>query len=453
MSPKKLLVLTAVVAVLFGFILLFERKMPSTSERESKGDLHWDIPADRIERITIVRGGEKLDFQRADASHWRLIAPHKYPADSAAVSGIASDLGALKRAGNDAPEARPADYGLEKPVASATWVWTDPGDPKARQTRTVEFGSEVPGTDIVAARVAGTQKVLFVPAAVLTSLKKGAEDFQSKDLFGGSSADVSRIDILRGRGRLALVRKAGTWWLSEPLSDLADAGEADRLVGQLTALRAREFVHGNVDLAAQGLNPPLYRVSVTDAKGATTAVDFGATRSDGNAVYAQREGQVLTVDRDIVDDLSKEAVAFRSTRLVDFNRSDVTALEGSFGKATVALAQKDGGWLFEGHPVLAAAADDVESAILGVKSNGVLDDGEAKALPAPAATLSVKMKTGSPWSLTLHPYAGGTAAKVSSRPGGFRVDPATQSQLEAAFRKATVPPTPAPSPSPAKGKT
>jgi hypothetical protein len=38
MSPKKLIALTAVVAVLFAFIVLFERKMPTTAERERKGD-------------------------------------------------------------------------------------------------------------------------------------------------------------------------------------------------------------------------------------------------------------------------------------------------------------------------------------------------------------------------------------------------------------------------------
>jgi hypothetical protein len=446
-SPRKLILLTVVVAVLFGFIALFERKMPTTSDRERKGELYWDIPADRIEHIELTRGGEKLELQRVDASRWRMVQPERYPADAFAASGVASDLAQLKRAGGDAAEAKPADYGLEKPVATATLSWADPGDTKTRKTRTVEFGAAVPGTDIVAAREAGTQRVLFVPSSVLTSIQKNADEFTSKDVFGGSSADVTRVDILRGRGRLALVRKAGVWWLAEPLADLADSIETDRLVGQLTALRAREFVHGNVDLAEQGLNPPLFRVSVTDSKGATTAVDFGALRSDGTAVYAQREGRVLLVDREIVDDLSREAVAFRSAQLLDFNRSDVATLQGAFGKSSFALTQKDGGWSAEGHPILAGAADDVETAILGVKSKGFLDEGEAKGLAAPVATVTVKTKTGASWTLSLHPYPGGTAARVSSRPGGFVVDSSAAGQLEAAFRKAAAPP---PSPSQTK---
>ena len=442
MSPKKLLFLTAIVAVLFGFIAFFERSMPSTAERERKGDLYWDIPTEKIERIEVTRGAEKLEFQRADPSHWKMIRPQKYAADGFAVANVASELAELKRAGGDSNDARPADYGLDQPVATATFEWIDPADPKARKTRTIEFGSQVPGTDIVAARLAGTQKVLFVPASVLTSLKKNPDDFESKEVFEGPSSEISRLEILRGRGRLVLHRKDGAWWLVEPFADLADAGEADRLLGQLTALRAREFVHGNDDLAAQGLNPPLFRVTLIDTKGSATAVEFGAMRSDGNAIYARRDGQVFTVDRDVVDELSREAEPFRSATLLAFNRSDVSALEGSFGKDAFALVQKEGGWTEAGRPVLAAAADDVESTLLGLKSKEYMDETEARALAPAVATVTVKGKPGSDWTLSLHPRGSEMAARVSSRPGGFVVDPVVSGQLEAAFRKALAAPTP-----------
>jgi Domain of unknown function (DUF4340) len=448
-SPKKLILLTAVVAALFAFIVLVERKMPTTAERERKGDLYWDIPADKVDRLALTRGPEGLEFQRVDATRWKMVKPQKYPAESFAVSSLVSDLAALKRAGGEGTDAKPADYGLEKPVASATFDWTDPDDPKARKTRTVEFGSEVPGTDLVSARLAGTQKMLFVPSAVLTGVKKNTEDFLSKDVFGEAASELNKIEILRGRGKLVLARKDGAWWLAEPMSDLADGQEADRLAGQLAALRAREFVRGGVDLAAQGLNPPLFHVAVTDSKSMTTAVDFGATRSDGNGVYAQRDGQVLVVDREIVDDLSKEAVAFRSNRLVDFNRGDVTSLEGVFGKTTVALAQKDGGWSAGGHAVLAGAADDVVSAILDAQSKRYLDDADAKALTSPVATVTIKTKAPSHWVLTLYVRDNGAAAKVSGRPGAFGVDPGLAGALGTAFQKATSPP---PTAAPTKGK-
>src|SRR5215470_6394607 len=119
MSPKKLIALTAVVAALFAFIVFFERKMPTTAERERKGDLYWDIPSDRLDRITLTRGAEKREFQRADPTHWKMTVPEKYPAESFVVSSLATDLAAMKRSGDEATDAKPSDYALDKPVATA----------------------------------------------------------------------------------------------------------------------------------------------------------------------------------------------------------------------------------------------------------------------------------------------------------------------------------------------
>jgi hypothetical protein len=444
-SPRKLVLLSVVVVVLFGFIFLFERKMPTTAERERKGDLYWDIPEERLDRITLTRGSEVVEFHRAEGGPWRMVKPDPYPADVFAVNGLASDLAELKRAGGDSgAEAPAADYGLEKSTVRASFAWTDADDGKAKKTRTIEFGITIPGTDTVAARLEGSPRIFFVPVSVLNAVRKNVDDYRSREVFGGTSGDFVRLEILRGRGRLLLTRKEGFWWLAEPLADLADSGEADRLVGQLTALRARDFVHGTEDLATLSLNPPLYRVTVTGVKGAVASVDFGATRSDGNTIYARREGQVFTVDRDITDELSKEAVAFRSAALVAVNRSEVTALEAGFGDAHFSLLQKEGGWTSQGRSIPASGADDVLTAVLNVKSRSFLDAGDVKGLAPAPSTVTVRMKTGPPWTIAFHPGADRTIAVVSPRPGGFVVDRDAPGTLEAAFRKALAVPTPAP---------
>src|SRR5215469_10988246 len=147
MSPKKLIALSAVVVVLFGFILLFERKMPTTEERSRKGDLYWDIPQENVQRIEIVLGAETLEFQRSGEVGWRMLRPEKYPADSFAVGSVVTELAEMRRAAGEEPaDAKPADYGFDKPAAKATIVWNDSGEPKNVKTRVVEFGATVPGT-------------------------------------------------------------------------------------------------------------------------------------------------------------------------------------------------------------------------------------------------------------------------------------------------------------------
>lgn len=443
MSVRKLILLTAVVAVLFGFIFLFERKIPSTADRQLKGDLYWDLPEERIERLALTRGTEELEFQKTETTPWRMVKPAPYPADAFAVNAVAAELADLKRSGGDSGDARPADYGLEKPEAKATIAWTDADAPGEKKTRTIEFGIGIPGTDIVAARLEGSSKVLFAPSSALAAVRRNADDFRSREVFGGSPADIKRLEILRGRGRLVLERRNGGWWLVEPTADLADAAEAERLAAQLTSARVGDFVHGNDDLAALGLDPPLYRVTAVGARGKSASVDFGATRSDGNSIYARRDGQVFTVDREVADDLSREAEPFRSAALASFSRSDVTAVEGAFGTKRFALAQKEGGWAAQDRPVLAPAADDVLTAILDLEARSFVEEARIGELAAPEATVTVRRKTGPPSILTFHSRGPGTVARVSSRPGGFVVDRDAVGRLEARFEKALSPgPTP-----------
>ncbi|MGH9366440.1 MAG: DUF4340 domain-containing protein [Thermoanaerobaculia bacterium] len=449
MSPRKLLLLTAVVFLLFAFIVFFERKMPTTSERQSTGELHWDLPEERVVSIRLERPGSVVELAR-DGEAWRLTRPAPYPADSFVASDLARQLARLKRVGGDSSEARPEDYGLGKPVASATIQWKDANDPQKRSTQTLEFGIDIPGTDITAARVAGQTRVLFVPSSLAAEVKKGAADFQSKDVFGGSSFDVARLHLERGRGHLVLAQRDGIWWMEQPLKDLADADAASRLAGDLTGLRVVEFLAADDgSLATWGLAPPLYRVMLSAAKGKTTTVEVGATRSDGNAVYARREGQAFTVGSSVVEELAKEAVAFRETGLVKFDRGKASALEGTFGAERLALSRgKDGGWSAGPRLALAGSVEDVMSAILDVRSNAFLEEAEARALLArtPSASLRIVLSEGEPWEIKVFTGSGGPSALVSRRPGAFRLASDPTGNLLAAFRKAAsgLAPTPAP---------
>ncbi|HSS45371.1 MAG TPA: DUF4340 domain-containing protein, partial [Thermoanaerobaculia bacterium] len=297
MSPRKLLFLTVAVLLLFGFILLFERKMPTTEERERKGNLIWELPQDSIESLELSHSGSVVELTKAEKNAWRLTKPEAYPADTTAVSDLVSQLASLKRSGGDSGDARPEDYGFQTPSAKVTISWKEQSKTGKKLSRTLELGLDIPGTDATAARVAGKNAVVFVSTSVANAVKKSPNDFKSKDVFGGSALDVARLEVERGRGRLSLVKKNSVWWLQQPFSDLADGDFVGRLTGELTGLRVLEFLGpaAQENLAGLGLAPPLYRVTLSDAKGPGTTVDFGSTRSDGNSLDARRETQVFAV--------------------------------------------------------------------------------------------------------------------------------------------------------------
>ena len=451
MSPRKLIVLTALVVVLFAFVFLFERKLPSTAERQQKGDLVWEIPEDRVESVRLERPGRVVELARSGASSWKLVRPDTYPADGFAASDVVSQLARLRRTGGDASEARPEDYGLQSPSAKATIVWKDDAKPGKKLSRTLEFGIEIPGTDATAARTAGASAVLFVPTSLASAVKKGPDDFKSKEIFGASASETARLDVDRGRGRLSLVKKDGTWWLRQPLSDLAEGDTVDKFIGSLTALRVIEFLPApqGQGLASFGLAPALFHVVITDTKGSAVSVDFGATRSDGNSIYGRRESQVFTVASSIVEDLSKEAEAFREPRLVRFDRGTVQGIEGAFPRSKFSFERREGGWTVAGKVLPAPSVDDLMTALLDLKSKSFGDEARVKALSgrAPAATVTVKFASGAEppsWLVKLYPGTAQSEATVSARPGSFVLTGEPVSALEAAFQKAATPPPSAP---------
>jgi hypothetical protein len=450
-SPRKLVVLSLVVVGLFAFILLVERRMPSTAERQQAGEKHWDLPEDRVSSVRIDRGNEVVQLVK-DGTGWRMALPDAWPADTPAADDLARILADLPRAGGEPQVGRTEEYGLKPPAAMATFVWTDKDGGETR-TRVVELGTDIPGTDLSAAHVAGEERILFVPRSVATALRRPADEFKSREVFGVSPADVVGLSVERGRGRLDLERRGGAWWLVQPLVDLADRDAASGLVSDVAGLRIAEFVPAaqRGDLSTLGLSPPVYVVTLADGKGRKT-LEIGATRSDGTTVYARRTGQVFTLDSDVVEDVSREAEAYRSLRLLSFDRTEPTGISADFGEGRrYDFVKKDAGWSSAGRPLLASSVDDLETAILDLRGQAFLDAAEAQRLGegVPSASMLVTIPQREPWVVRFFAHRGAGRATVRGRPGAFRVADDVITRLEEAFHKAAASPTPAPVTTPA----
>src|SRR5215471_13572384 len=449
MSPRKLVILTAVVLVLFGFIILFERKMPTTADRERKGDLVWEIPESRIESVRLENGNSQVELQRSNST-WRVVKPEAYPADATAASDLIGQLASLKRAAPDAQGAKPEEYGVTTASPKVTLVWKDEGNDQKKLSRTLSIGKEMSGTDSTAAQ--SGQEIVFIPTSVATAARKGADDYKSKDVFTTSGFDAARLEIERGRGRLNLSKKNGVWWINQPISDIADGDAVQRIVSDLTGLKALNFLSAaeRQDLASLGLAPPLYRVTLADSKSAATMVEFGATRSDGNSIYARREGQVFTVSSSISEELSKEAVGFRDAHLVHVDRPGVTGLTGQFGGQTYSLEHSADGWKSGGKAVEDAPADALLTSILDLKSRSFVEV-EKSPKGGPAATVTIKLPPAD-WTIQLSPTRAEAQATVSGRPGAFTLAENPIASLQSSFEKAVtaVKPTPVPTVPPTK---
>jgi len=448
MSPRRLAILTGVLVLLFAFVALFERKMPTTQERVDRGDVLWDVNDAKIGRIEIGRDNTVLTFER-EGEAWQMTRPDAYPADSGTLSALLSDLARPTREGVASAGSAEPDYGLTSPRAVVT-ISTRENKGARGESHTLSIGREIPGTDTVAARVKGENRTVFVRSSLASDLLKPVDGYKSKKVFAGSAADVTHLVIARGRGRLEFEKRKERWWMTRPSADLAASAAVGRLIDDLLAENVVDFVKlARTDLAGDGLAPPIDTVTMT-ISGKPVTLEIGATRADGKSVYGRSGSQTFALDSAATDELAREADAYRETKVARFENAAVKKLVWTAGPDRRELVRAGTDWKESGRAVPAASVEDVLTAIAALDAKDFLPEaGYQKISGAPeVASFSVETNGGDAFGASVRPAEGEhLAIKLADRPEALLVAPGDFERVSAAVRK-IAPPPPAP---PAKG--
>ncbi len=452
MTLRRLGLLTGILAVLLAFILALERRMPSTQEKLDRGDVLWQIDDADIAKIEIMRDTLSIEFARSPGGDWKMVKPEVYPADSGVLSSLVFDLGKPSREGDAPVAANEPDYGLASPRAVVT-IATKESKGKKAESRTLSIGKEIPGTDTVAARVKGENRTVFVRSSLAADLLKPPDGYKSKKVFQASQSDVSQLTILRGRGRLDFEKRKDSWWMTRPAVDLAASTAVTRLIDDLLAASATEFLKiPKADLAGDGLAPPIYSVSLTAAKKPAT-LEIGATRADGKTVYARAGDQAFAIEATLTDELSKEADAYRETKVARFDAPSVRRVEWRVGDSKRALSRDGSDWKEDGKVIPTPAVDDVLTAIASLDAKDFLAEAATRALESKPDTASWKIGTSATDSISVlvRPESPGRVAlKVADRPGALLVQSADLEKVVEAMKKVPAGAASPPGPSPKK---
>ena len=307
----------------------------------------------------------------------------------------------------------------------------------------------LPGTDVTAARVAGQSRVLFVPASVLGVGPQARGRLPEPGRVRGPPARCrAHRDRCAGAAGSCRSRSEGIWWMAA-----ADLGPRRRRGGgpsgrrSLTRLRVSEFIHARRGPAGARPEPAALprHAHGREGHGDRRRLRLDALgrqldlRAPGGQVFTRR-------DRDIVEELSKEAEAFRDRGCVAFDRGDVDRRSRGRSATTSVRPRAEG--RRAGAPAASrcspASADDVLSAILDLKSRAFVDEAEAQVLAPATATVGRqdRPRTRSPGRSSFHPRAGSARDASRDGPGAFAVRGTPPTELEAAFQKAATPPTP-----------
>jgi hypothetical protein len=422
-------VLLVLVLGLGTFIQFYERKLPSTEEREKTGNRVLDISKDDVRAIEIDRNGQVLRLERVKASvpakaekkkdgdpasepvpEWRMTLPRQARADATAVAGLVESLTGLART-RTLEKADPRAVGLDHPQATVR-LTTDKGE------RVLQVGAKVPTGSEVIVGLKGERDAYVTSDAILSTLAKEPGEWRDRQMVATDREKIDRITLSGPAGTTVLARKGEGFEIVGPAAGTTDHDRADRdlvegLLADVTNLRAQQFLDDPKALPATlGLQPARGTVEIAIRGGAPQRIEIGgpapATPPAPSAppppgsppvlpnVYVRVDGQALVAQTSLDADVARPAADWRSRALSGFQVYQVESarIEDAAGTLTVTRAGTD--WKRGKDTISYTPVSDLLFAVAGGKASRLLSPDETKPALAgkPLVTVTLKAEKG-----------------------------------------------------------
>ncbi len=445
MRTGRLVLLALVVVALGAYILLVERHAPTTDQlKEREGKLFASFDQAKVGKVTVANSHGRFVLAKEKGA-WTLTAPLADQANQGAVSSLLYSLASLKADRTFKPgEVTLSQYGLDKPALTVT------AEEEGGQKYTLELGSELPLGNERAA-LTGSGPVYLVPKYIASDIDKDLAAWRSDELAQVYSTDVASLTVANASGQVALAHTGSAWTITSPTPDLADRDRAEAVINDISGARIKEFVDKAPDLAAMGLQPRTFGVTIVRraADAAPIVLDFGAERDakDGKQVACKRGDRVFWVEARTVAHLAGPWQEWRAKQLVAFDSWAVDKLEIAAGAAKAVLERSNGVWKAGAVEV---DADAVSRRLEDLAALQVAAFDRAKPAGAPLGTVKLS-GTGFSVDASFYPGPGEDIAVVAGRGGGLAVDAAkVRAVLADPAALAKPKPTPTPVSTPAK---
>ena len=391
MPTKKLLVLSGVFLALLAFVVLFERKQPTSEERAKSAKRLVDVNPENVVSVLLERPGlPNVELLRSEKNRWTFKGDPEGPADGFAAENLVGDLGRLDVVGEEHTDVDPKEFGLDAPKAKATLTF------KNKSVKTFLFGQAIPGTDATAA--AEGARFAAVRAAPLAALTKPADEYRSHSLFEVPSAEITRLSLTKGPNTVVVARGAkpdratGGWKMEKPVSDFASDAFVDRLLSDLASERISEFPAIAVsDLARVGLAPGWATVKLEKGVEVVATISFGSAKADaGGKIYAKVGNLVGVVDDRVRESLDTEMSAWREGKVLPLDLPALRRVSFAADELRAGAERVDGTWRSAGRDIPANIAEALGSGIARAEVKAFLPRRAGKAAKEkPVATLEL----------------------------------------------------------------
>ena len=346
MSTRGLLVAAGLLLLMLGALSFLQKQTPGTERGEKESKRLTLLPVRDADRIELTTAKGTFVFQKTKDGEWQISKPVETGADGATVGQLLSEVQFVERMQTlpkaAATEANLQTFGLGQPSRTLR-VSTSEGE------LSLEIGRETPIPGGIYARVkqprAGEQ-VLVLQNQLAEAMDKDLNAWREKRVFSLVVPEVTELWMRQGAVVVEIQKTPeGAWVIRKPVEAPADPATVNSVLGEISALRAAEFVADSEgDLALYGLTAPAQSFEVR-TQTTNRVLQIGQVNpKDTNQVFARMADRpfVFMLPKSSLDPLGKLPERVRDRRLATFGAPSLISLIEFSGRGGDYRLEKQG---------------------------------------------------------------------------------------------------------------
>ena len=428
---RSFLFLVIVGVGLGGYLFFVESKRdPSGADKKDKV---FTVESDKIDELTVKsEAGERTTLKKT-GTDWQIVEPVAAASDSAAVSGITSNLSSLElnRVIDENPQ-DVAEYGLSQPRIEV-------GFKSGGQSHRLLIGRKTPAASDLYAKIDESKRVFLIPSFVDATFNKTTFDLRDKTVLKLDRDKVDALAISSPKRTLQFAKADGEWKLTAPVKARADFTTVDGLVSRLNTLQAKSIAAADtVKPADTGLDKPETTIQLGSGSSQATLL-IGKSAGDG-VVYAKDQSKptVFTIESALATDAMKDPGEYRQKDFFDGRAFNATRLEitrnGQTSVFEKTKTKNKEGQDEEKWKQTAPTARDVDqttvdnliSAVTATRATGFVDSAAKTGLDKPELVVTLTSDAGKRVEKTAFSRSGGEGyAARDGEPGVAKVESST----------------------------
>jgi len=281
-------------------------------------------------------------MEKQSDEDWMITFPLNAPADKTQVENLAEDLSELpyeKVVETESPDF--AKYGI--PTQTIRLYYENLTDPVV-----ILIGEKNPLDNTYFAKLGSENRVVLLPGRLSTTLEKELTDLRKKDIFAFDIEEAASLSVTSPETGWTVEKEGEKWFLTDPVSSLADKTGIQNVLNALSGLTAEDFVSENkteAEMETFGLDSPSYHAEL-DLPGKNKKLHFYLNKQEDKTYATSNDsGKIVTVADTTLSQLDKPVSELRETSVADFYAWEVKRIQLEGPELTLeAVKDKEDVW-------------------------------------------------------------------------------------------------------------